>query len=145
MAQINAQTKFLEDGVLQLENNFYLLTQHLLYTCRAKSIMAGMNWKLYLVSRVFIAIGLLLAPVFTLMMVVRRPFILLRRTKRRTSPPDCMLDPTLGKHQYVQANGIKFHYVTCGDPSKPLMLCLHGFPEVRRRCNTKDLICTKDH
>ena len=45
-------------------------------------------------------------------------------------PPDCLLDRSLGNHEYVTANGIKFHYVTAGDRSKPLMLFLHGFPEV---------------
>lgn len=34
-------------------------------------------------------------------------------------------------HKYVTANGIKFHCVTSGDKEKPLMLFLHGFPEVR--------------
>ena len=47
-----------------------------------------------------------------------------------TVPPDCLLDRSLGSHEYVTANGIKFHYVTAGDRSKPLMLFLHGFPEV---------------
>ena len=47
-----------------------------------------------------------------------------------TVPPACLLDPSLGTHEYVTANGIKFHYVAAGDPSKPLMLFLHGFPEV---------------
>ena len=45
-------------------------------------------------------------------------------------PPECLQDKSLGDHEYVTANGIKFHYVTCGDKSKPLMLFLHGFPEV---------------
>ena len=31
----------------------------------------------------------------------------------------------------MTANGIKFHYVVKGDRTKPLMLMLHGFPEVR--------------
>ena len=45
-------------------------------------------------------------------------------------PPACLIDPSLGAHEYVTANGIKFHYVTSGDKTKPLMLFLHGFPEV---------------
>ena len=45
-------------------------------------------------------------------------------------PPACLLDPSLGSHEYVTANGIKFHCVSAGDTSKPLMLLLHGFPEV---------------
>ena len=46
-------------------------------------------------------------------------------------PPACLLDPSLGSHEYVTANGIKFHYVAAGDRTKPLMLLVHGFPEVR--------------
>ena len=45
-------------------------------------------------------------------------------------PPACLLDPALGSHEYVTANGLKFHCVCAGDTSKPLMLLLHGFPEV---------------
>ena len=47
-----------------------------------------------------------------------------------TVPPACLLDSSLGVHEYVTANGIKFHCVAAGDRSKPLMLFLHGFPEV---------------
>ncbi|XP_068627934.1 epoxide hydrolase 3-like [Battus philenor] len=44
-------------------------------------------------------------------------------------PPANLTDPKYGVHKYVKANNIKFHYVESGDPSKPLMLFLHGFPE----------------
>ena len=54
--------------------------------------------------------------------------IFLHRT--HAVPPGCLLDQSLGSHEYVTANGIKFHYVTAGDRSKPLMLFLHGFFEV---------------
>ena len=47
-----------------------------------------------------------------------------------TVPPACLLDSSLGVHEYVTANGIKFHCVAAGDRSRPLMLFLHGFPEV---------------
>ncbi|CAG0904703.1 unnamed protein product, partial [Cyprideis torosa] len=34
------------------------------------------------------------------------------------------------KHGYAKLqNGIKLHYAEAGDQTKPLMLCLHGFPE----------------
>ena len=46
-------------------------------------------------------------------------------------PPACLLDPSLGTHGFVKANDINFHYVTAGDETKPLMLFLHGFPEVK--------------
>ena len=51
------------------------------------------------------------------------------KTTPRNVPPACLLDSSLGSHEYVTANGIKFHCVTAGDKSKPLVLFLHGFPE----------------
>eukprot|EP00731_Ephydatia_muelleri_P018918 Em0011g958a len=51
------------------------------------------------------------------------------KKQRRDAPPSCLLDASLGTHKYVTANGLKFHYVSAGDESKPLMLFLHGFPE----------------
>jgi len=47
-----------------------------------------------------------------------------------TVEPEILQDPTLGTHKYVTANGIKFHYVANGTEGKPLMLFLHGYPEV---------------
>ena len=48
-----------------------------------------------------------------------------------TGMPDILVDPDLGNHEYMAANGLKFHYVVKGERTKPLMLMLHGFPEVR--------------
>lgn len=31
--------------------------------------------------------------------------------------------------QMIEANGLSFHCLTAGDPSRPLLLMLHGFPE----------------
>ena len=48
-----------------------------------------------------------------------------------SSAPVCLLNPELGTHHFLRtASNIKIHYVAKGDPQKPLMLCLHGFPEV---------------
>jgi epoxide hydrolase 4 len=33
------------------------------------------------------------------------------------------------KHEYVSANGIRFHCITQGQNDRPLVLLLHGFPE----------------
>ena len=52
-------------------------------------------------------------------------------------PPPCLMDPSLGSHGYVTANGIKFHYVAKGSRTKPLMLLLHGFPEVSNSIGQK--------
>ena len=51
--------------------------------------------------------------------------------------PGCLLDPSLGNHEYMTANGVKFHYVVKGSRTKPLMVLLHGFPEVRGRKNPR--------
>jgi len=51
------------------------------------------------------------------------------RVKRRSFPPKCLVDPDLGVHHYVTVNGVKLHYVESGDPNKPLLLFLHGFPQ----------------
>lgn len=91
--------------------------------------LPSLSWKIYLLSRLAIVICTVVALIQIALMFLLHPFRFLRRTKG-TVPPDCLLDATLGKHEYVRANGIKFHYVTRGDPSKPLMLFLHGFPEV---------------
>ena len=43
----------------------------------------------------------------------------------------CLLDPELGEHHFLRtASNIRIHYVAKGDTGKPLMLCIHGFPEV---------------
>ena len=47
-----------------------------------------------------------------------------------TVQPEILQDSSYGTHKYVTANGIKFHYVANGTEGNPLMLFLHGYPEV---------------
>ncbi len=44
-------------------------------------------------------------------------------------PPAVAQDARWGVHKFISVNGLRFHYVEAGDPTKPLLLCLHGFPE----------------
>lgn len=73
--------------------------------------------------------------------LICHPLLFFQRSKKRLTPPQCLLDASLGQHEYVRANGIKFHYVTAGDKSKPLMLFLHGFPEVIVCCSSIIAVC----
>ncbi|KAF5301484.1 hypothetical protein FQR65_LT08787 [Abscondita terminalis] len=47
----------------------------------------------------------------------------------RDKPPTCLVDSTLGQHQYVKLQGIKYHYVEAGQENHPTILLLHGFPD----------------
>lgn len=56
-------------------------------------------------------------------------FAIFRKTVR-TQVPECLEDANLGEHSFLTTkSGHKFHYVAKGDDGKPLMLCVHGFPE----------------
>lgn len=51
--------------------------------------------------------------------------------KPRPTPPPILSDKKWGTHSYVtlKSQGIKLHYVEAGDRNRPLILCVHGFPE----------------
>lgn len=47
--------------------------------------------------------------------------------------PDCLIDDNYGEHRFIKTSSkMVFHYVVKGDKNSPVMLCLHGYPEV---CN----------
>ena len=53
--------------------------------------------------------------------------------------PNFLKSDSFGTHKYITANGIKFHCVTSGSEEKPLMLFLHGFPEVSTIITVRDV------
>ena len=97
----------------------------------------GLSWGMTLVIYFFIVFWGLLASLRLLWEIIKHPLESFKKTER-TTVPACLQDPSLGTHEYVKANGIKFHCVRSGDRSKPLMLLLHGFPEVR---STRSRVC----
>jgi pimeloyl-ACP methyl ester carboxylesterase len=92
--------------------------------------MASLSQKLYLLTAGFgfMVVGVFGAFLGILLTFLRHPFTAFKK-KNRERAPEILLDPSYGTHQYVRANGIRFHYVAGGDRNKPLMLFLHGFPE----------------
>lgn len=60
---------------------------------------------------------------------VENPFSNPWAQKLRLVPPVQLTDPKYGVHKYMKVNDTKLHYVESGDPSKTLMLFIHGFPE----------------
>lgn len=61
-----------------------------------------------------------------------------RSPYKPTTPPPCSInrhgeiETLLGvemMHHFVEANGVKFHFVTAGDQSNPAILIVHGLPE----------------
>jgi len=76
--------------------------------------------------------GFLIAiPVVTIRLIVR--FVTLGcqifHVRKRSQPPKCLVDPKYGSHKFLTVNGVRLHYVESGDPSKPLLLFLHGWPQ----------------
>ncbi|KAI1288404.1 Epoxide hydrolase 4 [Halotydeus destructor] len=51
------------------------------------------------------------------------------KPKKRTEAPAAWNEPELGIHHFIEVNDVRLHYVCKGDPLKPMVLFLHGFPE----------------
>lgn len=51
------------------------------------------------------------------------------KKKKRTSSKGWLASRGLGKSHFVQLKDVSIHYIESGSASRPLMLCLHGFPE----------------
>ena len=49
---------------------------------------------------------------------------------RARAVPATLLDARWGSHRWVAANGLRFHVLEKGDAAQPLLLALHGFPEL---------------
>ncbi|XP_077293941.1 epoxide hydrolase 4-like [Arctopsyche grandis] len=47
----------------------------------------------------------------------------------RDVPPPALCDSSIGRHNYIKLQGVKFHYVEAGDKCAPPLLLLHGFPD----------------
>jgi len=78
----------------------------------------------YVLVCVFSSMG-----IFTLLVQLFRYGTSFFNVRPRPTPPACLQDPELGEHSYIRLKEVKMHYVKKGDPSKPLMILVHGFPE----------------
>ncbi|KXJ82329.1 epoxide hydrolase 1 [Aedes albopictus] len=59
----------------------------------------------------------------------RKPHSMFWVVKKRPYPPQCLQKHDYGVNKLITVNGVKLHYVENGDPNKPLMVFVHGFPE----------------
>ncbi|XP_062535182.1 epoxide hydrolase 1-like [Armigeres subalbatus] len=66
---------------------------------------------------------------FVAVQFFRKPHSKLWVVKKRPYPPQCLQKHDCGVDKLITVNGVKLHYVENGDPSKPLMVFVHGFPE----------------
>ncbi|CAH2092306.1 unnamed protein product [Euphydryas editha] len=91
--------------------------------------MSSVTFYRFIRANVKTLLGVIQALVFIFVTIVKNPFKNPWVTKLKLEPPAELTDPKYGVHKYIKANNIKLHYVESGDPSKPLMLFLHGYPE----------------
>jgi hypothetical protein len=87
------------------------------------------RWMMALAAGVVIGVPIL---IFQLLLATYRKGIrnyLLKGFPPRPLPARAT-HPAWGRHRTLDLEtGVKMHVVEAGDPSKPLLLCLHGFPE----------------
>ncbi|KDR24344.1 epoxide hydrolase 1-like [Zootermopsis nevadensis] len=69
--------------------------------------------------------GFLMTIILTIGFIFKRSEF---QVKKRNAPK-FLTDTSLWKHGYLTLKNIRIHYVEKGDPKKPLMLFLHGYPE----------------
>ena len=90
----------------------------------ARAIRAWVVWLL------FLPLGLALFAGATLRLARARGLRALCRGWAARAPNGAAArEAAFGARRVVAANGVKFSVLEAGDASKPLLLCLHGFPE----------------
>ena len=66
---------------------------------------------------------------FSLLYFLSHPSNWFRERRVYPSPSVCE-DPDLGEHSYLAVNGVRLHCISSGTEGAPLLLLLHGFPEI---------------
>ncbi|XP_055296508.1 epoxide hydrolase 1-like [Sitodiplosis mosellana] len=82
-------------------------------------------WTLSILFSILVAVRLIFAYIVHCTSIPWKP-----KDRILMEQPACFSDPTYGTHKYATVNRIRLHYVESGDKSKPLMIFVHGFPEM---------------
>ena len=113
----------------------YVIFKHFqLYFSRHQEIMAGTSSinkvLVFLVGWSMVCVNVVPLLVILLVKLVTRGKEVFQLNKR-DHEPKIVNDPKWGSHKYAKLpnQNIKLHYVEKGDRTKPLLLCVHGFPE----------------
>ncbi|KAH9502981.1 Epoxide hydrolase 4 [Bulinus truncatus] len=86
--------------------------------CRLFYLIVGLCWLSLWIVRALIDL------------VLVGPRKLFYKSAEEGDPPARLQDPVYGEHRYIVIDKVKFHYVISGPEGAPLMLMLHGFPEI---------------
>ncbi|KAH6925848.1 hypothetical protein HPB50_011132 [Hyalomma asiaticum] len=104
-----------------------LLRTCLLVTTTFNTLLPAVCKALYLLFGAYHLLGMCLGIAVAVCLKGRAVL----EVKERTEEPECLGDPELGTHEFVTLdNGVALHYVSAGSREKPLVLLLHGFPEI---------------